>query len=137
MKCIHTTHTYYHIIIDIAVRSTPFEVLHTVLLGPYKYLLKATIRRLSTEEKNELLARLRGLNYSGMDYRVTGNIVHHHKSFVGRDYKALAQFSIYVLGPYLQSDEVAVWVALSEGDFLFCTLLAFFTFFAPGVSHLL
>ena len=113
-------------------------MLHTVLLGPYKYLLKAAIKRLSSEEKDELLARLRTLNYSGMDYRVTGNIVHHHKSFVGRDYKALAQFSLYVLGPYLQSDEVAVWVALSKVNMaIFLTSTYVININFAGISHLL
>ena len=110
-------------------------MLHTVLLGPYKYFLKAAIRRLSSEEKEELLARLRSLNYSGMDYRVTGNIVHHHKSFVGRDYKALAQFSLYVLGPYLQLDEMAVWVALSKVNVSVLHILMSCRCFSSVIAH--
>ena len=95
-------------------RSTPLEVLHTVLLGPYKYLLKALMKRLSGEEKKQLLARLGSFNYSGMESRITGNICYHHKSFVGRDYKAVAQIAPFVLGPYLLSEEKAVWLALSK-----------------------
>lgn len=62
------------------------EVLHTVLLGPYKYLLKAVMGSLSGEEKRELVARLASFNFSGMESRITGNIHYHYKFFVGRDY---------------------------------------------------
>ena len=39
--------------------------------------------------------------------------------FSGRDYKALAQIALYLLGPYLSPEEVAVWVALSK-VFIMC-----------------
>ena len=38
-------------------RNTPIEALHTLLLGPYKYLLKTTVPKLSTRQKEEVLAR--------------------------------------------------------------------------------
>ena len=34
-------------------RSTPVETLHTILLGPYKYLLKATMSTLSAQQKKK------------------------------------------------------------------------------------
>ena len=101
-------------------RSTPLEVLHTVHLGPYKYLLKDVMKRLSREEKGQLLARLASFIYSGMESKITGNICYHHKSFVGRDYKALAQIAPFVLGPYLSPEEKAVWLALSKVRLVRC-----------------
>lgn len=95
-------------------RSTPFEVLHTLLLGAYKYLLKFLMKRLHTAEKKELLAKLSVFNYSGMDTKITGNLCYHYRSFVGRDYKALAQIALYLFGPYLLPEEKAVWLALSK-----------------------
>lgn len=95
-------------------RSTPVESLHTILLGPYKYLLKATIPLLSLAEKEEVLARIRSFNYSGFGGRLIGNVVHHHKSFVGRDYKAWAQMALYIIYPYLSDNDKFLWIALSQ-----------------------
>ena len=46
-------HSVYYILIS--ARGTPLEVLHTLLLGPYKYLLRATMAKLS---KNNTLSCL-------------------------------------------------------------------------------
>ena len=79
------------------------ETLHTILLGPYKYLLKATMSTLSAKQKKkkEILVRVAAFNPSGFDRKVLGNIVYYHKSFVGWDYKAWAQQSLFIIGPYL------------------------------------
>ena len=81
-------------------RSTPVETLHTILLGPYKYLLKTTLSKLTVQHKQEVLARMATFNYSGFNGKVLGNVVHHHKSFVGRDYKAWAQMAPFVIGTW-------------------------------------
>ncbi len=60
------------------------ECLHTLLLGPCKYLLRSTILTLSTKQKEEVLARVRAFNYS---CKLQGNAIRHHQSFVGRGYK--------------------------------------------------
>ena len=90
------------------------ETLHTILLGPYKYLLKATIPTLSTEEKEKVLAQMRCFNYSGFTGRVYGNIISYHKSFVGRDYKAWAQMALFVIGDYLSEGQRRVLLSLSK-----------------------
>ena len=95
-------------------RSTPVETLHTILLGPYKYLLKTTMSTLSAQQKQEILARMTAFNHSGFDGKVLGNIVYHHKSFVGRDYKAWAQQSLFIIGPYLSDAKKQVWLWLSK-----------------------
>ena len=90
------------------------ETLHTILLGPYKYLLKVTIPRLSGQEKQEVLAKMRAFNYSGFDGRVFGNVIRHHQSFVGRDYKAWAQMALFIIGNYLSDDQRRVLLSLSK-----------------------
>ena len=97
-----------------SARSTPVEVLHTMLLGPYKYLLKEFMKRMSTDQKKELLAKLETFNYSGIDSKITGNLCYHYKSFVGRDYRSLAQIALHLLGSYFSDSEKAVWLALSK-----------------------
>ena len=98
-------------------RSTPVETLHTILLGPYKYLLKVFVPRLTAQQKEELLARMRAFNYSGFDGKVLGNVVYHHQSFVGRDYKAFAQMAPFVITSYLSDAKRKVLLALSKLSF--------------------
>ena len=90
------------------------EVLHTILLGPYKYLLKMLIPRLSTVQKRQILARMNSFSYSGFNGRVIGNLISHHKSFVGRDYKAWAQMCLFITWSYLTEGERKVWLCLSK-----------------------
>ncbi len=44
--------------------------------------------QLSVKQKEEVLARMRGFNYSAFKVRVYGNITRYYGSFVGRDFKA-------------------------------------------------
>ena len=73
------------------------ETLHTVLLGPYKYLLQSLMGRLSTKQKNEIQARVTNFGFCGIDYKLTYNLCRHFRSFIGRDFKALAQVALYLL----------------------------------------
>ena len=90
------------------------ETLHTILLGPYKYLLKKVMPTLNARQKKEVLARMAAFNYSGFDGKVLGNVVHHHQSFVGRDYKAWAQMALFIIGSYIDASQKRVWLALSK-----------------------
>lgn len=103
-------------------RSTPVEVLHTILLGPYKYLLKTTISQLTPLQKKEVLSRMNAFNYSGFNCRVIGNIIHHHKSFVSFSCKAWAQMALSIMSPYLQDSQKVVWTALGKVSVLFCAM---------------
>lgn len=95
-------------------RSAPVETLHTILLGPYKYLLKVAMSSLNARQKKEVLARMAAFNYSGFDGKVLGNIVFHNQSFVGRDYKAWAQMAPHIIGSYLSDSQKRVWLGLSK-----------------------
>ena len=95
-------------------RSTPVEVLHSILLGPYKYLLKDIMKQLDKKEKSEVLARISAFNYSGFENKLAANVCYHHQSFVGRDYKTWAQMSIFIIGPYLSPGDKEVWLCLSQ-----------------------
>ena len=90
------------------------ETLHTILLGPYKYLLKKVMPTLNARQKKEVLARMAAFNYSGFNGKVLGNVVHHHQSFVGRDYKAWAQMALFIIGSYIDASQKRVWLALSK-----------------------
>lgn len=85
-----------------------------MLLGPYKYLLLSLMGRLSTKEKEEVEARLAAFNFSGFEDKLGYNLCRHFRSFVGRDYKVLAQVVLFVLEPYMTSSEKIVWLSLSK-----------------------
>ena len=54
--------------------STPIECLHTILLGPYKYMLCQVMENLSLVQKNEIISRLRSFPYSGFQQMLTSNV---------------------------------------------------------------
>ena len=95
-------------------RSMPVETLHTILLGPYKYLLRSLMGRLMTAQKEELQARLLSFDFSGLDYKLSYNLIRHFRSFVGRDFKAVAQIALFLLGPFMTPEEKKVWLSLSK-----------------------
>ena len=90
------------------------EVLHTILLGPYKYLLRSLMGRLTSTQKDHLQARLNTFDFSGLKYKLSYNLIRHYRSFVGRDFKALAQVSLFLLGQFMTANEKHVWLALSK-----------------------
>ena len=105
---------YNMIVYNFSQRSTPVETLHSILLGPYKYLTRMVMARLTREQKIEVAARMRAVSYSGIKGKVHGDITRYYGSFVGRDYKAWAQISIFIITPYLTEEEREVWLSLSQ-----------------------
>ena len=83
-------------------------------MGPYKYLLKHVIPLLSNVKKQEVLAKIRVFNYSGFEVKLLGNVIRHHQSFVGRDYKVWAQMDLPIIYPYLSPSDKAIILSLSK-----------------------
>lgn len=63
-KCPH----YFH-------RSMPVESLHTILLGPTKYLVQKLMSRLPPDAKEEIEAKIDSFNFSGFDGTIKGSSV--------------------------------------------------------------
>eukprot|EP00731_Ephydatia_muelleri_P001801 Em0001g1801a len=99
---------------DIYDDSLPVEVLHTLGLGACKYLLKETMPTLRPWQKREILARVRAFNTSGFRVKMYGNVCQYYQSFLGRDFKAWAQMAIFILKPYLNEGQAAVWLSFSK-----------------------
>jgi len=91
--------------------SLPIESFHTILLGPFKNLLKSTIPKLSAKQKEEVLVRIKAFNYSGSRVRIYGNLIRYYQSFNGRDYKAWAQMCIFIIYPYLYAGDKEIWLS--------------------------
>ena len=81
------------------------ETLHTILLGPYNYLLHALTSHLTATQKHDLQVWLLLFDFSGLEHKLSYNLVRHFKSFVGRDFKPLAQVSLILLGSCMTPDE--------------------------------
>ena len=90
------------------------ELLHILLLGSYKYLVRAKMAKLSQKERAELSARISAFSTSGRIKKMFTDIAKHYKSFIGRDFKEFAQLALFVLSPFLSSSEKEVWLALSK-----------------------
>lgn len=95
-------------------RSTPVEVLHTLLLGVCKYMLRAFMEKRTAAEKREIIARIYAFPYSGFSNKITGNICRYYKSLVGRDYKCFMQMCLFIILPYLSNTEKQCWLLLSK-----------------------
>lgn len=95
-------------------RSTPVETLHTILLGPYKYFLKDFMTKLTSKQKLEFRALVNAFDCSGFDMKIVGNIIYHHQSFVGRDYKAWAQMAPFIVSRFVGAQEMSLWLSLSK-----------------------
>ena len=69
-------------------------MLHTLVLGSIKYLLKIWMPTLSKVQKKEVLARVKAFSTSGFKVRMYGNVFYYYQSFVGRDFKDWAQMAV-------------------------------------------
>ena len=76
-------------------RQTPVEVLHTILLGPVKYLVRKTMKNLRAFEKKHVNARIEAFDFSAFSRRLPSSFVKNYASFVGRDFKLWAQIAVY------------------------------------------
>ena len=74
--------------------------------------------RLTRSQKNDLDARLLTFDFSGLELKLSYNIVRHFRSFVGRDFKALAQISLFLLGVYMTQEEKVIWLTLSKVNYM-------------------
>ena len=120
----------YNVIFVLICSSTPIECLHTILLGPYKYMLRQVMENLSSVQKNEIISRFRSFPYSGFQQRLTSNVCrlvefhmytscvcHFYRyvgSLVGRDFKTFAQLALPILQPYLNGSEFKAWFSLTK-----------------------
>ena len=114
-------------------RGTPLEVLHTILLGLAKYMLKQFMPRLTNRMKEEVLARVNAFPHSGLRSKMFGNVCRYYNSFVGRDFKGWSQMSVFIfLSPYLSSDDRKVLLSFSKVSTNFNSMMICFLL---GVSN--
>lgn len=55
-----------------------------------------------------MLLLLSAFNFTGFDVKLDTKVLKHYKSFVGRNFKSLAQCALYVFKNYFSTKEEAV-----------------------------
>ena len=73
--------------------------------------------RLTTKEKAEVQSVLSAFNFSGFKVKLGTKLTRHFKSFVGRDFKALAQSALFLFKCHFKETEKSVWLALSKASY--------------------
>lgn len=70
--------------------------------------------RLSVEEKKKIKAVISAFNFSGFGVKLDSKIVKYYKSFVGRNFKSVAQCALFIFKDFFTAGEKAVLTALSK-----------------------
>ena len=69
--------------------------------------------RLSDVKNKQLQAIVSAFNFSGISSKMDNvKIVKHYRSFVGRNYKSLAQCGLFLFRDFFSNAEKHVWIAL-------------------------
>eukprot|EP00731_Ephydatia_muelleri_P024688 Em0016g959a len=110
--------------------GTPLEVLHTILLGLAKYMLKQFMPQMTNRMKEEVLAHVNAFPHSGLHSKMFGNVCRYYNSFVGRDLKGWSQMSVFISSPYLSSDDRKVLLSFSK-----VFRIAYCNYFSPHLYH--
>ncbi|KAL9938883.1 hypothetical protein V8E36_002602 [Tilletia maclaganii] len=99
-------------------RDIPCEILHTILLGPVKYLARRTLKHMTAEDKTKLAQWLSAASTVGISdgERLRGSyMIKHIQSLVGKDFRRLAQTMHWALQQVKVDEPVrAAWKALGE-----------------------
>ena len=74
-------------------------------------MLRSLMGRLTSTQKEEVQARVESFDFSGFE---KNNLCRHFRSFVGRDFKVIAQCALFLLGSYMTPAEKQVWLSLSK-----------------------
>ena len=73
------------------------------------------MQRLDPHEKREIEANVAAFPKSGLPYQIVStSVCKYSKSFLGRDWKVLAQICLFVLRDHLTQSEQNVWKSLSK-----------------------
>jgi hypothetical protein len=90
--------------------------LHVVLLGFVKYFWRDLVQnQINDEQKSLLIVRLNSLNVNGLGISPLAGetLVNYAGSLTGRDFRAIAQVTPFVIYDMVPSDVFDAWIALS------------------------
>ncbi|CAD6940211.1 unnamed protein product [Tilletia controversa] len=103
-------------------QQMPPEVLHTIILGPLKYLAAITDSTLNDDARDQLQVRLEAVPTDGIECGKTfraSYFLAHLNSLVGRELKALAQVISSAMAPLVEAGSISkhlqhAWLRTAE-----------------------
>ena len=95
-------------------RQTPVEILHTILLGPVKYLLGKLMKSISANLKKKVKAKIEAFDFTAFPRRLASSIVKIYGSCTDRDFKLWMQVAVFILDGIVSEEELDVWSHLAE-----------------------
>jgi hypothetical protein len=107
--------------------DTPIEILHTILLGNTKYLIRYMARKLLDEDSLRELSKELKLNEAAPGYsRTFRHDLHYGGSFLGRDFKQLIQVLPLILEKLFNErtdPEIIQFIKVMKSMGLLCSLV--------------
>jgi hypothetical protein len=95
--------------------DTPVEILHSILLGPVKYLMRTTVASLDKIKKATFAARLRSSSYRALDRPLSPTqMINHVGSLVGKDFRTFLQVAPFTLDGLVPPTLLDVWISLAK-----------------------
>ena len=89
---------------------------------------------ISKGQKAEILARLKAFHTSGFSVKLCGNVCYYYQSFCGRYFKAWIQMALFIIGPYLNDGELAIWKSFCKVMFIIVLFLkVLYMYIVPDV----
>ncbi|KAH9812707.1 hypothetical protein DFH28DRAFT_1061525, partial [Melampsora americana] len=97
--------------------DTPVEVLHVILLGVGKYLMRNQMNSCSGSEKDSIRGRWRSFNTSGLNIPPIQpkTMIQHFMSLNGKEFRAVLQAAPFIFFELnILAEERATWIALAH-----------------------
>lgn len=94
---------------------TPIELLHTLLLGPIKYLLRRSFAMMSDQQKIIVRSRLAAVFKGALGHVSNAkSLVRYTGSLNGKDFRFFVMIAPFVLGGLVPADWMDAWVAMAR-----------------------
>jgi hypothetical protein len=113
-------------------KDAPVEVLHAVLLGVVKYLIRDFLTKIKLAKNKqklyELTGSLQSFNTNSLNIPLLkpSYLLCHSQSLVGKDFKIFLQVIPFIFFPFMDDEEKALWHSLAQlSSYIFQTHISY------------